>query len=66
MIDTFKSVVDTLSAPTISFTILTILTPLVFPPTDRLDKISRKLKIQLLWTKAGCIFGLSLISLLVI
>ena len=62
MIDTFKSVVDTLSAPTISFTILTILTPLVFPPTDRLDKISRKLKIHLLWTKAGCIFGLSLIT----
>ena len=62
MIDTFKSVVDTLSAPTISFTILTILTPLVFPPTDRLARISRKLKIHLLWTKAGCILGLSLIT----
>jgi magnesium-transporting ATPase (P-type) len=39
------------------------LTPLVFPPTDWFDKISRKLGIHLLWTKAGCAVGMVLITL---
>ena len=63
MLATFKSVVDYLSSPTISFTILTVLTPLVFPPTDWFDKINRKLKINLLWTKTGCAIGMVLITL---
>ena len=63
MLATFKSVVDYLSSPTISFTILTVLTPLVFPPTDWFDKINRKLKINLLWTKTGCAIGMILITL---
>ena len=63
LLATFKSVVDYLSSPTISFTILTVLTPLVFPPTDWFDKINRKLKINLLWTKTGCAIGMILITL---
>ena len=63
MLATFKSIVDYLSSPTISFTILTILTPLVFPPTDWFDKVSRKLGIHLLWTKAGCAVGMVLITI---
>ena len=63
MLATFKSIVDYLSSPTISFTILTVLTPLVFPPTDWFDKVSRKLGIHLLWTKAGCAVGMVLITI---
>jgi hypothetical protein len=63
LLATFKSIVDYLSSPTISFTILTVLTPLVFPPTDWFDKISRKLRIHLLWTKAGCAIGMVLITI---
>ena len=63
MLATFKSIVDYLSSPTISFTILTVLTPLVFPPTDWFDKINRKLGIHLLWTKAGCAIGMILITI---
>tara|TARA_B110000014_G_scaffold263312_1_gene259655 strand:+ start:66 stop:1184 length:1119 start_codon:yes stop_codon:yes gene_type:complete len=58
MLEIFKNTVDYISSPTISFTILTVLTPLVFPPTDWFDKMSRKLGIHLIWTKAGCIVGL--------
>tara|TARA_B100001093_G_C26764001_1_gene987015 strand:+ start:287 stop:1405 length:1119 start_codon:yes stop_codon:yes gene_type:complete len=63
LLATFKSIVDYLSSPTISFTILTVLTPLVFPPTDWFDKVSRKLGIHLLWTKAGCAVGMVLITI---
>ena len=45
MIETFKAVIDTLSTPTISFTILTVLALFLFPPTDWFDKINRKLGI---------------------
>tara|TARA_E500000178_G_scaffold308066_1_gene321457 strand:+ start:450 stop:1568 length:1119 start_codon:yes stop_codon:yes gene_type:complete len=63
LLATFKSIVDYLSSPTISFTILTVLTPLVFPPTDWFDRINRKLGIHLLWTKAGCAIGMVLITI---
>ena len=57
-----KSAIDTLSAPTISFTILTILFPFFFPPSDWFEKIHRKLGFWRLWTKAGGITGLVLIT----
>ena len=63
MLATFKSIVDTLSEPTTSFTILTILAPLLFPPTDWFDKINRKLGIHLIWTKLGCTIGLIVITI---
>ena len=63
MLDTFKHTVDFLSAPTISFSILTIVVPILFPPTDWFDKINRKLGFYLLWTKTGCAVALSVITI---
>ena len=62
MIDTFKSVIDALSAPTVSFTLLTVFTPLVFPPTDWFDKVNRKLGIWRLWTKPGLWAGMGFLT----
>ena len=62
MIDTFKSVIDALSTPTVSFTLLTIFIPLVFPPTDWFEKINRKFGIWRLWTKPGLIGGMGFIT----
>jgi len=62
MLDAFKNSVDFLSTPTISFSMLTVLTPLLFPPTDFFEKLNRKLGFYLLWTKAGCALGLALIT----
>ena len=40
MLEIIKNFIDFLTTPTISFTLLTILTPLLFPPTDWFDKVS--------------------------
>ena len=63
MLDAFKSTVDYLSAPTISFSILTVVTPILFPPTDWFDKINRKLGFYLLWTKTGLVAAMAAITL---
>ena len=57
-----KSAIDALSAPTVSFTILTVLFPFFFPPSDWFEKIHRKLGFWRQWTKAGGITGLVLIT----
>ena len=57
-----KSAIDAISAPTISFTILTVAFPFFFPPTDWFEKIHRKLGFWRLWTKQGGITGLLLIT----
>ena len=62
MLETFKHTVDYLSAPTISFSILTVVTPILFPPTDWFDNLNRKLGFYLLWTKKGCAVALSVIT----
>ena len=62
MLETFKHTADYLSSPTISFSILTVVTPILFPPTDWFDKINRKLGFYLLWTKTGCAVALSVIT----
>ena len=62
MLDVFKSTVDYLSAPTISFSILTVVTPILFPPTDWFDKINRKLGFYLLWTKTGLVAAMAAIT----
>ena len=62
MLDAFKSTVDYLSAPTISFSILTVVTPILFPPTDWFDKINRKLGFYLLWTKTGLVAAMAAIT----
>ena len=62
MIELIKNIIDAVSAPTISFTLLTVLFPLFFPPTDWFDKLNRKLRIHLLWTNAGGLLILSLVT----
>ena len=62
MLETFKHTVDYLSSPTISFSILTVLVPILFPPTDWFDKINRKLGFYLLWTKTGCAIAMTIIT----
>ena len=62
MLDSFKFTVDYLSSPTISFSILTVLTPIVFPPTDWFDKLNRKLGFHLLWTNMGLVIAMLVIT----
>ena len=57
-----KSAIDALSAPTISFTILTVIFPFIFPPSDWFEKIHRKTGLWRTWTKSGCIIGMVLIT----
>ena len=53
MIENIKNTIDYLSTPTISFTILTVIFPFLFPPTDWFDKVSRKFGIWRIWTNPG-------------
>ena len=62
MLDPVKLTVDYLSSPTISFSILTVLTPLVFPPTDWFDRLNRKLGFHLLWTHTGLAIAMLVIT----
>ena len=66
MLDIIKDFIDFLTAPTISFTLLTILTPLLFPPTDWFDKVSRKLGFHKVWTKSGVIVGMIFLTIFMI
>jgi hypothetical protein len=53
MIDQLKHFIDYISAPTISFTLLTIFFLLIFPPSDLFEKINKKLRLYKLWTNTG-------------
>ena len=53
MLESIKHFIDALTAPTISFTLLTILMPFLFPPTDWFDKKSRQLRFHKVWTNKG-------------
>ena len=57
-----KSAIDWLSAPTISFTILTVIFPFVFPPSDWFEKIHRKFGLWRIWSKSGGVIGMVLIT----
>ena len=57
-----KSAIDALSAPTISFTILTVIFPFIFPPSDWFEKIHRKTGLWRMWTKSGGLVGMILIT----
>ena len=39
--DIIKGIIDYISTPTISFTLLTIAFPFIFPPSDWFDKKNR-------------------------
>ena len=53
MIEQLKYIIDYISAPTIAFTLFTILFLFIFPPTDWFDKINKKLGIWKIWTNTG-------------
>ena len=53
MIEQLKHFIDYFSAPTISFTFLTIAFPLFFPPTDFFEKINKKFGLWRIWTNSG-------------
>ena len=53
MIDSFKHIVNVLSAPQITFPIMALLFFLVFPPTERLARWNKKLHLDALWTNKG-------------
>ena len=55
-----KYFIDYLSAPTISFTLLTVVFPFVFPPNDWFDKNNKELVIYKLWTNKGGLYILEL------
>ena len=62
MIDQLKHFIDYISTPTISFTLLTVLFLLIFPPSNFFDKINKKLKIYKLWTNSGGLILFTLIT----
>tara|TARA_B110000116_G_C16799423_1_gene569190 strand:+ start:2546 stop:3664 length:1119 start_codon:yes stop_codon:yes gene_type:complete len=62
MINNLKHIIDYISAPTISFTLITVLFPFIFPPTDWFDRINRKLRIYKLWTNLGGFILFSLVT----
>ena len=66
MIDSIKHNIDYISAPTISFTLITVLFPLLFPPTDFFDKLNRKLRIYKLWTNTGVLILFAILGMAII
>jgi fucose 4-O-acetylase-like acetyltransferase len=56
MIEQIKNIIDYISSPLISFTALTILFPLIFPPTDFFEKLNKKFGLWKIWTNSGGFF----------
>ena len=61
--ESIKHFIDYLSAPTISFTLLTVFSLFIFPPTDWFDKKSRQLGFHKIWTNVGGLIVFILITL---
>ena len=53
MLDGFKAFIDLLSTPSISFTLLLVTFPFIFPPTAWFESWHRRLGIHHLWTNRG-------------
>ena len=51
--ESFKSVINYLSNPTILVTAVLLIFPFIFPPTQWFYKINKRLKIDKLWTGKG-------------
>ncbi|MED5474482.1 MAG: cytochrome C [Candidatus Neomarinimicrobiota bacterium] len=66
MVDLIKEFVNFLSSPTVSFTLLTVSSPFLFPPTDWFEKYHYKFKLNYLWKKEGGILLLVLVTLFLI
>ena len=56
MIDFIKQFFNIISSPTLSFTLLTVLSPFLFPPTDWFEKYHFKFGFHRLWKKEGAYF----------
>ena len=61
--DIIKGIIDYISTPTISFTLLTISFPFIFPPSDWFDKKNRDWGIYKLWSNKGGLWIFSLTTL---
>lgn len=63
MIHSLKETINSFTNPQILFPILLVLTALMFPATDRLYSLNKKLGLNKLWTKKGGIFLFSFMLL---
>ena len=51
--DALKDIINTITAPQIVFPVILLVFFFIFPPTDRLMAINKRLGINKLWTKGG-------------
>ena len=58
-----KDFIDYLSYPTISFTLLTVMFPFIFPPSDWFDKKNKEWGIYKVWSNEGGFWIFILITL---
>ncbi len=63
MLDWLKSVVDFLSTPSISLTLILLVFPFVFPPTAWFEARHRRLGLHKLWTNRGGLVMFAVITL---
>ncbi len=61
--EAIKEFINAVSRPQIMFPMILVLFFFIFPPTDRLLAINKKLRLYKLWTKEGGIFLFSLLIL---
>ena len=61
--DYIKNIIDYLSAPTISFTLLTVAFPFIFPPNDWFDKKNKEWGIYKLWSNTGGFWMIALTTI---
>ncbi|MFA5060068.1 MAG: cytochrome C [Candidatus Omnitrophota bacterium] len=51
--ETIKNIINYIAAPKIMFTVILLCFFFVFPPTNFFERINRRLKLYLIWTKKG-------------
>ena len=61
--DYIKNFIDYLSAPTISFTLLTVAFPFIFPPNDWFDKKNKEWGVYSLWSNKGGLWMFALTTI---
>lgn len=66
MLDLIKSFIDFIANPSISLTMILIVFPFVFPPTDWFEKWHRRFGLHGLWTNRGGIVIFTVITLFLI
>ena len=66
MSETLKYAIDAMSNPPVLFTAIIAVFFFIFPPTDRLEKINRRLRLDLIWSNAGALVLFTLMTLFLI